>query len=411
MHDQGSLPEIKYDILSPAFFADPYPTLDRMRAEDPVYWHPLLRSWVLTRYADVTKVVRDTGGKFTAARVEQYGAGAPEHVRDKLKVCNEFIGRWISFMDPPEHTRLRALIAKSFTAQAVERLRPRIEAIVEQLLAGARERREIEVVAEFAGPLPRLVFAELLGIPAEDSDDLRRHGDAIVMLLGAGLVSAEVVEAAHVGTLYFYEYFQKHIAEKRQHATPDLLSKLIEARVDGVGMTDDELVAMCVILMLANDETTTKLITNGVLALIRHPDAAREIRNDPSLIDNTVDEVMRYDSPTFGTFRRAVVDNDELGVRIASGDFVLGLLTAANRDPARFPEPEKFDIHRSDTRHLSFSSGIHICPGAATARLEARVALTALLRICSEMELATDTLEYPFHMMVRGPKSLPIRLR
>ncbi|PCC73857.1 hypothetical protein SAMN02745121_06224 [Nannocystis exedens] len=409
---QPTAPAVKYDILSPAFFADPYPTLRRMREEDPVFWHPVLKSWVLTRYADVQRVLRDSKSEFSNSKVEQYGLGAPESVRDKLEVFNHFVSSWVAFMDPPDHTRLRALIAKAFTVQAVERLRPRIQQAVDELLAAVRPRGRMDVVADFAAQLPMIVFSELMGVPREDGERLREDALIVMSLFGAGIATAESVESAYRGVMSYYEYFNAHIAARRSRSTEDLLSKLVEARVDGVGMTDTELVAMCVTLFLASQETTLYMVANAVNTLVRHPDQAQRLREEPRLIDGALEEMMRYDSPTFGTFRRAVVDITDLpGGKIPAGDYVLSVLCSANRDGHRFPEPDRFDIERRDTRHLSFSSGIHTCPGAALSRLEGRIAIQTLLRTFSELRLESDApLEWLPSMMVRGFKSLPIAM-
>lgn len=411
MSQQPPAPAVKYDILSPAFFADPYPTLRRMREQDPVFWHPLLRSWVLTRYSDVQRVLRDSRSEYSNSKVEQYGLGAPDSVRDKLEVFNRFVSSWVAFMDPPGHTRLRALIAKAFTVQAIERLRPRVQAALDELLAAVRGRGRMDVVADFAAPLPLIVFSELMGIPREDGERLRQDALIVMSLFGAGIATAEAVESAYHGVMSYYEYFSAHIAARRSRSTEDLLSKLVEARVDGVGLTDDELVAMCVTLFLASQETTLYMVANAVHTLLRHPDQAQRLRQDPRLIDNALEEVLRYDSPTFGTFRRALVDITDLeGGKVARGDYVLGVLCSANRDGERFPDPDRFDIERQDNRHLAFSSGIHTCPGAALSRLEGRLAIHSLLQTFSEMRLDTDTLEWLPSMMVRGFKSLPITM-
>lgn len=411
MTDQDQAPLIKYDILSPTFFADPYPTLDRMRAEDPVYWHPLLHSWVLTRYEDIQRVLRDSGAVFSAKRVEQYGVGAPESVQEKLRVCNQFFATWVSFVDPPQHTRLRGLISRALTVQAVERLRPQIQDCVDGLLAGPLARGRIDVIAELAGPMPLIVFSRMMGIPEADIGLLKDYTARVSRLFGAGIPSAEDVEVAYPGVIGFYEYFNAHIAARRSSATEDLLSRLIEARVDDTRLSDEELVSMCVTLMIGGHETTANMIANGVYTLLRHPAAMQRLRADPALIDGAIEEMMRHDGPTFATFRRAVADNEEFaGTRIAAGDFVLSILLAANRDPQRFADPGRFDIERADNRHVSFSGGIHTCPGAALARLEARVALRTLLAATRDLELEGEAPQWVPHMMIHGFKELPLRL-
>ena len=409
--DQGMDPPIKYDLMSPAFFADPYPTLDRMRAEDPVYWHPLLRSWVLTRYDDIQRVLRDPGTTFSAKRVEQYGIGAPESVQAKLRVCNEFFATWVAFVDPPHHTRLRGLVAKALTVQAIERLRPEIEATVTDLLRGPLARGRMDTIAEVTSPLPLRVFSRLMGVPEGDVDTLKDLVSRVLRVFNAGMPSVEDIEVSHSGVVALYEYFNAHIAARRGTSTDDMLSKLIEARVDGGGLSDNELVGLCVTLMLGGHETTANMIANGLFALLRHPDQMQKLRANPALIDSAVEEMMRYESPTFSTFRRAAVDNETFtGRKIAAGDFVLSIMLAANRDPARFPEPARFDIERPDNRHVSFSGGVHTCPGAALARHEGRIAFRMLLAATRDIELESDALEWVPNMMIRGVRELPVKL-
>lgn len=400
-------PALKYDILSPAFFADPYPTLARMRADDPAYYHPLLHAWVLTRYDDIQRVLRDPG--FSNQKVGQYGLGAPESVRDKLEEFNRTASNWVAFMDPPEHTRLRALMARAFTASTIERMRPRVHAVVDDLLAAARGRGELEIIADFAGRLPLLMFSEFMGIPVEDTGRLRDLATMVMSLFGAPLATAEMVEAAHSGVVGYYDYFITHIQRRRSNPSEDMLGKLVEARVDDAGLSDDELVAMCVMLFMASQETTIYLIGNGVHTLLRYPDEARRIAEDPRLVDGAVEELMRYDSPTFATFRRALVDVENVaGATIKAGDFVCNVLCSANRDPQRFPDPDRFDIERADNRHLSFSTGIHTCPGAALSRLEARIAIPALFRALPGLRLKGDAIEWLPSFMMRGMKALPV---
>lgn len=398
----------KYDILSPVFFADPYPTLQRMQDEDPVYWHPLLHAWVLTRYDDVLRVIRDPAG-FSARRVEQYGVGAPEHVQQQLAAYNAFLQTWVAFMDPPQHTRQRAIVAKAFTVQAVDRLRPRIERQTDELLAPLVARGEADLLADFAGPLPLVVLGELLGVPTGDAARLKQDVDRVVHLLGVGVATADAVEIGHQGVVALKEYFGRHIAEKRARPTEDLLSGLIEARVDGTGLDDEELTGMAAMLFLAGHDTTTHTIGNAVHVLLRHPEAMQALRQDPGLIDAACEELMRFDGPTVATFRRTLTAQD-FGVEIPAGAFVLAHIGAANRDRRRFADPDRLELARPDAqRHLVFSNGVHTCPGAALARLELRIALRALLRTFSDIRLAGAP-EWVPHMMVRGVKALPVTL-
>lgn len=412
MNEPNPAAAVKYDILSPAFFADPYPTLARMRGEDPVYFHPLLHAWVLTRYADIQRVLRDNQGRYSNRKAEQFGVGAPESVQEKLKIFFDFVHKMVGFTDPPEHTRLRALISRAFTVQAVERLRPRVQALVDELLAAARERGEFDAVADFGVPLPLIVFSELMGVPVADGPLLKSYADQLVPLFGAGIADAGIVDAGYQGILNYSEYFSRHIAARRKQPGEDLLSKLIEAQVDESRLSDDELIAMSVLLFVASHETTTHMLSNAMYTLVRHPALAQRLREEPRLVDAAIEEMMRWDGPTFATFRRTTVDIDDFdGAPIKAGDFILCVICSANRDPERFPDPDRLDIERPDNRHLSFSSGIHTCPGAALSRLEGRIAIDSLIRAFPEIRLKSGAVvEWIPHMMIRGVKSLPLEL-
>jgi cytochrome P450 len=390
------------DLLDPDFLADPYPIYHRLRAEDPVHRHPI-GFYVLTRYEDVSAFLRDPrfGKSGYQALFERRFGGGPE-------------GSWLAlsmlFRDPPDHTRLRALVSQAFTPRVVDTLRGRIQAIVDRLLERAAGAPRMDVIEELAYPLPVTVISELLGVPAGDSEtvkawsrDVARAVDAIALPVGP-----EVIEQGSRATEAMAEYFRDLAGERRRRPGPDLLSGLVQAEEAGDRLTERELLATCVLLYVAGHETTVNLIGNGVLALLRHSEERRRLQDDPGLLPGAIEELLRYDGPVQRTGRMAACDAEIGGVPIPAGSLVLGLLGAANRDPAQFAEPDRLDIMRDEPRHLGFGSGIHYCLGASLARLEAQVAIGTLVRRFPALTLAIECPAWRPSSTLRGLEALPV---
>lgn len=404
-HSMGRAP--KYDILSPTFFANPYPTLRLMQQEDPIYWDPILNGWILTRYEDLPRVLRDP--RFSSSRVEQYAHGAPAHQQERLKAYNTFVSSWLAFSDPPEHTRLRALISKAMTPQAMEALKPVIQGKIDLLIEEMKKHRSGDFLAHFAEPLPTHVFSVLMGVPVADAYLLKDDMMKIMRLFGAGVASAEEVEHALDAMTNFKKYCHEHITRRRQSPTDDLLSSLIEAREEGSMLSDEEVVGMLITLMIAGYETTANLMTNAVYTLLSHPRELEKLSARPELIHTAVEELLRYEGPTFATFRRATIDTEIRGQRIERDQMVFAFILAANRDPAHFRDADVLDIERGEGKqHLCFSTGIHVCPGAHLARLEAKMAIVSLLAAFPDMALRTTEAQWTPHMMLHGMRELLI---
>jgi cytochrome P450 len=392
------------DFLAPEFLADPYPTYHRLRAAGPLHRHPA-GFFVLTRYDDVSAFLRDSRfGKsgYQALFEGRFGSGPGR----------PWIGLSMLFRDPPDHTRLRALVSKAFTPRVVETLRAHIQEIVDRLLSGVAGARQMDVIEDLAYPLPVTVISELLGVPVDHADlvkgwsrDVARALDAIALPVGP-----EVVERGRRATDEMVAYFRGLIAERRGHHGPDLLSGLIEAEEAGDHLSEPELLSTCVLLYVAGHETTVNLIGNGLLALLRHPEERRRLQDDLGLLHGAVEELLRYDGPVQRTGRMATVDCEIAGVPIPAGSLVLGLLGAANRDPAHFAEPDRLDVTREEPRHLAFGSGIHYCLGASLARLEAQVALGTVLRRFPALSLATERPTWRPSSTLRGLEALPVVL-
>jgi cytochrome P450 len=394
--------EVVFNPLLPEFHADPYPFYRRLREEDPVHQSPL-GIWVLTRYDDTVMVLRDPrfGREGMAELLEaRLGAGAvrPANTRDML------------FRDPPDHTRLRSLVSRAFTPRVVEAMRPHIQEIVDGLLDRVEGARGMDVIEDLAYPLPVTVICEMLGVPTADQDVFKQWSADIARSLDAAILPAgsEVITRGQEAGDALREYFRSLIAVRRKSPKPDLLSALIAAEEQGDKLSEPELVATCVLLLIAGHETTVNLIGNGLLALLQHPDQMRALAGDPALIQTGVEELLRYDGPVQRTSRMTLADVEIGGKQIPKGSVVVAAIAAANRDPAHFPDPERLDITRRDNRHIAFGFGIHFCLGAPLARIEGQVAIGTLLRRMPALKLVSDTPEWRESSVLRGLKTLPV---
>jgi cytochrome P450 len=393
-------------LFGPKMLADPYPYYARLRAADPVHWADQLNGWVITRYADVVTVLRspNTSAERTDAALQRVGPEFQSLYKDRAhSMLNA---------DPPRHTRLRLLVNKAFTPRTVERLDPFIQQFVSQVLDAAQARGRMDVMAELAFPLPATVIAEMLGVPAADRDRFKIWSDETTAAVGnlPGNLSPEVMRQGMKSMEELRAYFRGIIAQRRAEPRDDLLSALIKAQEEGDRLNDDELLANSVLLLNAGHETTTNLIGNGTLALLRHPDQLRRLCEDPTLIPSGVEELLRYDSPVQFTSRILKADMELGGKKLQAGQPVLLLLGAANRDPEQFPDPDRLDVGRPDNKHVSFGLGSHFCLGAPLARLEGRLVFEALLRLAPGLRLDGPPPKYRQNFNLRGLESLPVTL-
>jgi cytochrome P450 len=386
--------------LDPAFRANPYPVLARLRAREPVHYDRVIGRWILTRSADVERLLRDR-----ATSVDPGNAREGTYMR----IFARFADLSLLFLDAPAHTRLRALVSKAFTPRAVERLAPRIQEIVDELLAAMAGRDRVDVMEAFAGPLPVIVIAEMLGIDPADRGDFKRWSDGQALGLSPLLTDDQRATLAEWDA-ELDAYLRRALAARRAHPRDDLISELVAAEEAGDQLTDREIVTMCKLLLAAGNVTTTDLIGNGVWLLLRHPEQLRALRDDPALTANAVEEILRFESPVVQTARIAISRREIGGCPVDRGDSVLASLAAANRDPARHREPDRFDIRRPDPHHHSFGGGAHFCLGAPLARLEAQVAIPALLRRFPRLRLADEPLEWRAFPGFRGLAKLWVRV-
>jgi cytochrome P450 len=383
---------------------DPYRWLGDLRDAGPVHRVQLrdgVEGWLVTRYDDVITALTDprmSSSPRTAARtLERAGRGA--------RISDGAIGRSMLLSDPPAHTRLRRLVSRAFTARRVDQLRPRVQEIADELLDRVAARGHVDLVAEYAFPLPVSVICEVLGVPAEDRDRFRAWSTEL-LIPPVDKATAEVVWRAQE---HLRGYLGELVAAKRRDRTgDDLLAALVDAG-DEQRLSDEELVGMGVLLLIAGHETTVNLIGTGMLVLLRRPDQLAAVRADPGLLPGAIEEFLRFDGPILSVLRYTGGDVEIGGVSIPAGEVVMLSLGAANRDPARFERPEVVDLGRPDNQHVAFGHGIHFCLGAALARLEGEVAIASLLRRCPDIALAAPAAEPHWRAsVVRGLADLPV---
>jgi pimeloyl-[acyl-carrier protein] synthase len=398
---------VPFESFADQLRVDPYPVYAQMR-QTGVGWHrhPKLPQPlpVLSRYHDVHAVLRHSRmGRQGVIQASAAAVGTGE-------LASTF-GRWMLFLDPPDHTRLRTLVMRAFTPQAVELMRAAIQQTVDELLDRVQERGHMDLLAEFARPLPVRVICSLLGVPPADRERFGGWSEAIAKALDFSYdLPPEAAERANQAAAGSNAYFRELAARRRAEPGEDLLSALVQGE-GGERLTEDELLATCVLIFFAGHETTVNLIGNGLLALLRHPDQLERLRADPALAPTAVEELLRYDSPVQRTGRTALAEVELAGLRLQPGDRVIVLVGSANRDPAQFAEPDRLDVGRRDNHHLSFGGGIHYCVGAPLARLEGELALNSLLQRLPGLRLAVapDALSWRQTFVLRGLEALPVR--
>jgi cytochrome P450 len=398
---------IDYDIWNPKVRANPQALYERMRAEDPIHraTGPVTGRgfWFFTRYDDCVAVLKDQRfGKDFRKHL------TPEQLADQPPQDDDFaaIDRTMLDLDPPDHTRLRALVHRAFTPRIIENLRPHIQQIADELLDAVESSgtREIDLLNSFGFPLPIIVISELLGVPTGDRERFRDWTRAI--MFGGD------VDTARTSVLEFTMYMHNLIEERGANPREDLITGLAASGDEGDVLSRQELLSMIFLLLVAGHETTVNLIGNGTLALLQHPDQMALLQDDPTLIRSAIEEMLRYNGPVeTPTLRWAFEDVEMGGKVIPQGDIVMPALVAANRDPAHFPDPNRFDIRRTPNKHIAFGNGIHFCLGSPLARLEGEIAMNTLLRRLPRLELntAVENLQWNETLLLHGMKALPVR--
>ena len=394
-------------LVEPATVANPYPVYRRLREEDPVHWDDELQTWVLARYEDIEAALNDR--RLSSNRLKSLrNVSSPEVSETARQAIEATLSIWMLFLDPPEHTRLRSLANKVFTPRVVENLKRKIEGIVRELLTPALPAGRLDVIRDFAYPLPAIVIAEMLGVRRQDRELIKRWSGALATLLGSAACEPSIAENGARSILEFRSYLRDLVDDRRRRPQQDLITAALKAEDQGNLLSHDELLANCVLLLSAGHETTTNLIGNGALALLRHPEQRQRLRAESGLIKTAVEELLRFDSPVQAT-GRLVTEDLELGGRLLrKGQAVLLLLGAANHDPARFPDPDRLDLARTPNHHGAFAFGPHYCLGAPLARLEAQIAIPALFATFPDLRLPTAEVEWHENFVLRGLKALPV---
>jgi cytochrome P450 len=396
------------DFGSPRFKANPFPFYARLRAEAPVFPVKIpfaARAWLVTRYDDVAALLKAPG--FSKDRFSNMIRDGRAPIRWLLKLVGPITQNMLE-RDPPEHTRLRSLVHKAFTPRLIERLRGRVQTVADELLDAAQRKGALELVSDYALPVPTIIIADMLGVPASDHRKFQRWSNHFISNSSLGGFVSSVPSL-----LSFMRYIRKLIEHRRAAPADDLLSALIQAEEAGARLSQEELVAMVFLLLVAGHETTVNLIAGGTLALLQHPEQLERLRQDPSLVEPAVEELLRYTSPVeLATHRIAREDVMIAGTPIRRGDMILAVLASANRDEAHFTQPDTLDLSRQPNKHLSLGLGIHYCVGAPLARLEGQITLQTLVRRFPRLRLAkpAESIRWRTGFLMRGPLKLPVAL-
>lgn len=392
---------VTYNPLSPRVYRNPYPKYAELREKDPVHWSPMMDSWVLSRYEDIDTILRDHK-RFSNDARHRLPSGSR---RASIPAGND---PSMLFLDPPAHTRLRALVNKAFTSHAIAALEPRIRHIMDDLLDHIPDPACFDLIQAIANPLPVIVIAELLGVSPADREQFKIWSNCRARLLEPTITRQER-QAADNAAEAINAYFLKVIEQRRRQPQDDLISALIAVGNEDDNLTQHELLEMLRLILIAGNETTTNLIGNGMLALLRHPQHMQQLRDRPDLMPSAVDELLRYDPPVQITARSATEDLTLHGRAIRKGQGMILLIASANHDPSVFKHPDVLDIARQANNHIAFGRGIHYCLGAPLARLEARIAIGMLLERFATLDLLTANPTFRDSVVLRGLTALPIR--
>ena len=402
---------VKKVLFSDEILQDPYPTYARLHEEGPLHYVDVGSKWAvwsIFSHAECSSIAKDP--RLSAKRARQMLLPLPLSRQAEFSELARMLSLWLIFMDPPEHTRLRKLLNKGFSAAAVEGLRPQAEAIVDQMLKPLQHGSEVELMSEFANPMPVRIISELLGVPQALHGTFVNASRAIAVFRGNPNRTVEEARAAQDALIELTEFFRKTVAQRRRNKGTDLISLLIDIEEEGEVLTEEELYAQCIALLFAGHETTRNLIGNGMYTLLKNPQQLAELREKPEMIRSAVEELLRFESPVQFTARVLKEDIAVCGQHIPKGWTVLCMLGAANRDPKQFKEPNQLNLNRLNNQHLAFSAGLHFCIGAQLARLEGQIAILNLVQRFPKMKLAGPRPEWASTFGFRGLKTLPVNL-
>jgi hypothetical protein len=391
-------------LMEPAVMASPYGLYRKLREADPVHWDPFLHAWVVTRYADIVTVLSRLSADrtLTAEKLDHMGLAA-------MNPIIEVMARQMLFRDPPDHTRLRTLCAAAFSPARIAALRGHIQQIADRLIDRFIGKGGADVVEDLAAPMPAIVTAEMLGVPVSDHEKLKQWSIDFAEILGNFQHQPDRVARVAASVRDMTDYFRAAIRRQETDPHEGLVHSLVQAEVNGIRLTEEEIIANCILTMIGGQETSTNLIGSGLLTLLRHPDQMRMLLDDPSLIPSAVEELLRYESPIQHTARVAHEDISLAGKLIRRGQTVVAVLAAGNRDPERFPDPDLLDLKRGDKGHLAFGWAAHFCFGAPLARMEGQLAFSTLLRRLKNLTLASEDFVWRENLGLRGLSGLPVR--
>jgi cytochrome P450 len=402
-----------FDLGRPETNANPFPEFARLRAEDPVHWSPAMKAWIVTRYDDVKQVALNNR-QISADRLMPFFKTNAEYQRGSIESLVRYLTHWMVFRDPPDHTRLRRLFTKAFTPTAVEDLRANIEGVVGHLIDGmeakARRGEIVDYIADFAYPLPASVIMDLLGVPRADLERVKLWSDDIALFIGTAQVAGNKYLRAEAGAKAMSDYFRTLVEARTAEPRDDMITKLVLARDDRDALSTDEIIGTAILLLFAGHETTSNLIGNGFLYSMKNRDQWERLVADETLAASAVEEWLRYDGPSGALARVAAADVELGGKTIREGQRLFAFMNSANRDPAAFDDPERFDIGRTVNPHVTFGHGIHFCLGAPLARLEAQIAGRRLTERVPRIRLSGTEPEWHDSLILRGVKSLPVIL-
>jgi cytochrome P450 len=402
---------VKKVVFDDDILQDPYPTYARLHEEGPIHYLDVGSKWAVWSvigHAECSSVAKDP--RLSAKRAQQMLLPLPLSRQAEFSELARMFSLWLIFMDPPEHTRLRKLLNKGFSPAAIEALRPQVEAIVDRMLNQLQHGSEIELMGEFANPIPVRIISEMLGVPQELHDTFVNWSRAIAVFRGSPDRTVEQAQAAQDALIALTDFFRQTVEERKRNKGNDLISLLIDIEEEGEVLTEEELYAQCIALLFAGHETTRNLIGNGIYTLLQHPEETGELRENPDMIRPAVEELLRYESPVQFTARVLKEDIEICGQHIPRKWTVLCMLGAANRDPKRFKDPNQLDLKRLNNQHLAFSAGPHACIGGQLARLEGQVAILNLVQRFPKMKLTGPRPEWASTFGLRGLKSLPVIL-
>jgi cytochrome P450 len=399
--------QIHDNLLDPDVVQDPYSYFYMLREEDPVHWNEQFEGWILTKYKDVSSAFHDS--RFSAERMKP-STKMEKKRAEELSSAYSLLSKWMVFNDPPKHTRLRMLANKAFTPRAINKLEPRITEISDYLIDQIEDKKNIDLIQDYAYALPILVISEMLGLPKEDQDIIKQWSDDLAMFVFGATNVNDRHEKAKNSLENMADYLSQIVEDRKKNPKDDLITLIAQTGEEGDQLTTEEITSTCTLLVFGGHETTTNLIANGVFSLLTNGDELEKLKNDFDLMPTAVEEFLRYEGPSKAMIRIAKEDMEIRGKKIRKGDRLLLVQASANRDPDKFTNSDLLDIGRTPNPHLGFGRGIHYCLGAPLARLEGQIGIEKIIRRFPNICLTSKNVEWLPTMINRGLKELRVQL-